>query len=198
MFSHLQLNLFGFRFSDSLAPLLALDSGEGASRAEEQREAGLWSVPGRGEGPWGDPVLALVPRGCQGPGGSLRLCVPGSRTWDGDGLLGAAASEDRKACSPSKNLLFASARASALQRGAAALQPCSRAAGPGQAPRVGVGLVRHPALSRLAWTYTHSPWPWLAFARTALTACFPAPEKPGERHCQNRIHVLPPLRLASG
>ena len=95
---------------------------------------------------------------------------PGS----GEGLLGAAASEDRKACLPSKNLLFPSAWASALQRGSVMLWPCSGAAGARPAPRVGVGLVRHPPLSLLAGRGAHGPHPAMGLHLTAaaLTALF--------------------------
>lgn len=78
------------------------------------------------------------------------------------------------------------------------LRPCSRAARrPGRRPE----WVWDSSITLLA-----AAWPvrthtvhghGLAFDSTALTACFPAPEKPVEGHFQNRIHVLPSASQAS-
>ena len=52
--------------------------------------------------------------------------------------------------------------------------------------------------SQLPGLYVHTAHGHgLAFDSTALTACFPAPEKPVEGHFQNRIHVLPSASQAS-
>lgn len=114
------------------------------------------------------------PGAARGPAAVCACICPRPEPGSGEGQLGAAASENRKACLASKNLLFPSAWVSALQRGSVMPRPYSGAAGARQAPRVGVGLVHHPTLSLLAGPGAHGPHPAMGFHLTAaaLTVLF--------------------------